>query len=126
MVFQQRSPSYHYHSVLMLLCCLHGQCDLVSLKFLRLYEYCLISRDVTILYGCTTSAWLYSFNWLAYYVLRLTGITPQHMRVVWSYLWTFSIIFRLLVIRRVSKVARLTTRYMSYLLSSVEYMGSTR
>ena len=124
--FQQRSPYYHYFNVLILLCCLHGQCDLLSVKFTRLFEYTLICRDVTILFGVTPSPYMYSFNWLTYYVLRLVGpAMSELMRSVWTYTWCFSHVFRHWVVRRVTKVAKTTGKYMSYVMDSIQYLSST-
>jgi hypothetical protein len=64
-----------------LLCCLHGQCDLVSVKFTRLFEYVLVCRDVTVLFGSIVSSYMYTFNWLVYYTLRILGPTNSLMRV---------------------------------------------
>ncbi len=67
-VFQQRNPTYHFYSYLILVSCLNGNCNHVTFSELRIVEFVLFSLDINVLNGLTMFDWLQNFGFFGTFV----------------------------------------------------------
>ena len=123
-IFVQRSPVYFYYNVMMIFLCLHGFCDLISLKFLKLLEYCCLSVDVFVLVEWSVGvSYVVLFNWCAYLIFRLVsfslvGIVNELVMYLASSLY----LFRFFVQRRLMKVSAVFGAFVKSVFGSVQYL----
>jgi proton translocating ATP synthase F1 alpha subunit len=59
-IFQQRGVSYHYYNALLLVLMVHGFGDLVDIKLVKLFEYCIINSDLNILIDLVLDPYYFS------------------------------------------------------------------
>jgi len=69
-LFQQRSSYYHMYNVYLILSVLHGYCDLVANTFIRVFEFILMTLDLTtVLFNRYFFFYCLDY-WLGYHYLR--------------------------------------------------------
>lgn len=122
--FVQRSSIFTFYNVIVLMLCLHGFCDYVVVKFLKLFEYCLFASDVVILLGFSVLFnYVLMFNWMSFYVFRLLGFNIEVIvSSLCSYLNCVSWLFRYFVQRRLLKVSVSFENIVKSVFGSVIYL----
>ena len=105
-IFIQRSSMFSLFYSIVIFCCLHGFCDLVSIRYLKLIEYCLVYCDILILVVWNLSfKYVLLFNWYNVCSMKFSGFSlVEIISYLISYLYYWNYIFRFYVQRRVLKV----------------------
>eukprot|EP01003_Olkasia_polycarbonata_P005548 NODE_529_length_831_cov_368.024297_g468_i0.p1 GENE.NODE_529_length_831_cov_368.024297_g468_i0~~NODE_529_length_831_cov_368.024297_g468_i0.p1 ORF type:complete len:166 (+),score=44.51 NODE_529_length_831_cov_368.024297_g468_i0:223-720(+) len=73
-LFNQKGHSYFFNSVVALYAVLNGYMDDVKLNYSKYYEYLLVAKDLSIMYGQTTNKYFYMYNKKMNYFVRLLGL----------------------------------------------------
>ena len=123
-LFTQRSSMYAYSNVVIVLTCLHGLCDLISMKLLKFFEYCVVWTDVLSLLGlgCFLTYGLL-FNWCLYLLFRILGFSITCLVEPFvDYLAMFVWCFRFYVQRRILKVTVGFILFIRGILDAVQYL----
>eukprot|EP00756_Hemistasia_phaeocysticola_P032228 Hpha_TRINITY_DN16398_c1_g2::TRINITY_DN16398_c1_g2_i1::g.62829::m.62829/K02111/ATPF1A, atpA; F-type H+-transporting ATPase subunit alpha len=69
-MFNQKGPSYFLHAIVALYACLKGFMDDVKLNYVKFYEYLLVHKDLTILYGNAQNKFFYMYVTALNYLVR--------------------------------------------------------
>lgn len=69
-LFNQKNPSYFMHAVTSLYACLKGYMDDVKLNYVKFYEYLLVHKDLSIMYGIAKNRFFYMYLYDLNYVIR--------------------------------------------------------
>jgi len=69
-LFNQKNPSYFMHSLVALYACLEGYMDDVKLNYIKFYEYLLVHKDLSIMYGAAKNKFFYMYLSDLNYVIR--------------------------------------------------------
>ncbi len=69
-LFNQKQPSYFMNAIVSLYACLVGHMDEVKLNYVKFYEYLLIHKDLSIMYGAAKNKFFYMYNAELNYVIR--------------------------------------------------------
>jgi proton translocating ATP synthase F1 alpha subunit len=69
-LFNQKQPSYFMNAIVSLYSCLVGHMDEVKLNYVKFYEYLLIHKDLSIMYGTAKNKFFYMYNTDLNYVIR--------------------------------------------------------
>ncbi|CAD2222469.1 ATP synthase alpha/beta family, nucleotide-binding domain/ATP synthase alpha/beta chain, C terminal domain containing protein, putative [Angomonas deanei] len=69
-LFNQKNPSYFMNSLVSLYACLNGYLDDVRVNYAKFYEYLLVNKDLSIMYGTATNKFFYMYVQELNYVIR--------------------------------------------------------
>jgi proton translocating ATP synthase F1 alpha subunit len=70
-LFNQKGPSYFMHALVALYSCLNGYMDDVKLAYVKFYEYLLVHKDLSILYGVAKNKFFYMYVGDLNYMIRI-------------------------------------------------------
>ncbi len=123
-LFIQRSSIYHYFNVIIIVIALHGLSDLISIKYIKLLELCLLYFDLIVLsiFGIIFDYCL-MFNWIVYLLFRIIVFKYLILiNVLFIYLDLFSFVFRLYIQRRIIKLSIFHLSLIINLIGFVKYL----
>ena len=69
-LFNQKQPSYFMNAIVSLYSCLNGYLDDVKLQYVKFYEYLLVRKDLSIMYGAAKNKFFYMYVGDLNYILR--------------------------------------------------------
>lgn len=69
-LFNQKQPSYFMNAIVSLYACLNGYLDDVKLQYVKFYEYLLIRKDLSIMFGAAKNKFFYMYVGDLNYILR--------------------------------------------------------
>jgi len=69
-LFNQKQPSYFMNAIVSLYSCLTGYLDDVKLQYVKFYEYLLVKKDLSIMYGAAKNKFFYMYVGDLNYVIR--------------------------------------------------------
>jgi len=69
-LFNQKNPSYFMHALVSLYACLEGYMDDVKLNYVKFYEYLLVHKDLSIMYGAAKNRFFYMYLGDLNYLIR--------------------------------------------------------
>ncbi|CCW61345.1 unnamed protein product [Phytomonas sp. EM1] len=69
-LFNQKNPSYFMNALVSLYACLNGYLDDVKVNYVKFYEYLLVTKDLSIMYGTATNKFFYMYVHQLNYVIR--------------------------------------------------------
>jgi len=69
-MFNQKGPSYFLHAIVALYACLKGFMDDVKLNYVKFYEFLLVHKDLSILYGNAQNKFFYMYVTALNYMVR--------------------------------------------------------
>lgn len=69
-LFNQKQPSYFLNAIVSLYACLDGYLDDVKLNYVKFYEYLLVKKDLSIMYGAAKNKFFYMYNSEMNYIVR--------------------------------------------------------
>jgi F-type H+-transporting ATPase subunit alpha len=69
-LFNQKQPSYFMNAIVSLFACLNGYLDDVKLQYVKFYEYLLVKKDLSIMYGAAKNKFFYMYVGDLNYILR--------------------------------------------------------
>ncbi|EPY32874.1 F-type H+-transporting ATPase subunit alpha, partial [Strigomonas culicis] len=69
-LFNQKNPSYFMNALVSLYACLNGYLDDVKVSYAKFYEYLLVNKDLSIMYGTATNKFFYMYVQELNYVVR--------------------------------------------------------
>jgi proton translocating ATP synthase F1 alpha subunit len=69
-MFNQKNQSYFMNSIVALYACLKGHMDDIKLNYVKFYEYLLIHKDLSILYGNAQNKFFYMYVTAMNYLIR--------------------------------------------------------
>jgi len=69
-MFNQKGPSYFLHAIVALYACLKGYMDDVKLNYVKFYEFLLVHKDLSILYGNAQNKFFYMYVTALNYLVR--------------------------------------------------------
>jgi proton translocating ATP synthase F1 alpha subunit len=69
-LFNQKQPSYFMNAIVSLYACLNGYLDDVKLSYVKFYEYLLVKKDLSIMYGAAKNKFFYMYVGDLNYILR--------------------------------------------------------
>eukprot|EP01062_Namystynia_karyoxenos_P010495 TRINITY_DN1371_c0_g1_i1.p1 TRINITY_DN1371_c0_g1~~TRINITY_DN1371_c0_g1_i1.p1 ORF type:complete len:630 (+),score=271.97 TRINITY_DN1371_c0_g1_i1:102-1892(+) len=69
-MFNQKGPSYFMHAIVALYACLKGHMDDIKLNYVKFYEYLLVHKDLSILYGNAQNKFFYMYVTAINYLIR--------------------------------------------------------
>lgn len=78
-LFNQKNPSYFMHALVSLYACLHGYMDDVKLAYVKFYEYLLVHKDLSILYGNARNKFFYMYLYDLNYVVRYFTLSSPYV-----------------------------------------------
>jgi F0F1-type ATP synthase alpha subunit len=85
-LFNQKQPSYFMSAIVSLYACLTGHLDDVKLQYVKFYEYLLVHKDLSIMYGCTKNKFFYMYlgdlNYMARYFTLKSPILNDELEVM--------------------------------------------
>jgi proton translocating ATP synthase F1 alpha subunit len=70
-LFNQKQPSYFLHAIVSLFACLNGYMDDVKLNYIKFYEYLLVHKDLSIMFGAAKNKFFYMYVSDLNYVVRM-------------------------------------------------------
>lgn len=72
-LFNQKNPSFFMNALVSLYACLNGYLDDVRVNYAKFYEYLLVNKDLSVMYGTATNKFFYMYvNQLNYVIRFLT------------------------------------------------------
>ncbi|KAG5487609.1 hypothetical protein GH5_07964 [Leishmania sp. Ghana 2012 LV757] len=69
-LFNQKNPSFFMNALVSLYACLNGYLDDVKVNYAKLYEYLLVNKDLSVMYGTATNKFFYMYVQQLNYVIR--------------------------------------------------------
>eukprot|EP00743_Colponemidia_sp_Colp-15_P007223 GILK01007800.1.p1 GENE.GILK01007800.1~~GILK01007800.1.p1 ORF type:complete len:511 (+),score=57.42 GILK01007800.1:2-1534(+) len=69
-LFNQKQPSYFLNAIVSLYACLDGYLDDVKVNYVKFYEYLLVRKDLSIMYGAAKNKFFYMYNSEMNYIVR--------------------------------------------------------
>ncbi|KAG8342597.1 ATP synthase alpha beta family nucleotide binding domain [Trypanosoma vivax] len=69
-LFNQKQPSYFMNAIVSLYACLNGYLDDVKVQYVKFYEYLLVHRDLSIMYGTAKNKFFYMYVQELNYLIR--------------------------------------------------------
>lgn len=69
-LFNQKNPSYFMHAIVSLYACLNGYMDDVKLAYVKFYEYLLVRKDLSIMFGAAKNRFFYMYVSDLNYIIR--------------------------------------------------------
>lgn len=69
-LFNQKNPSYFMNALVSLYACLNGYLDDVKVSYVKFYEYLLVKKDLSIMYGTAKNRFFYMYIQQLNYVIR--------------------------------------------------------
>lgn len=69
-LFNQKNPSYFMNALVSLYACLNGYLDDVKVNYVKFYEFLLVNKDLSIMYGTATNKFFYMYIQQLNYVIR--------------------------------------------------------
>ena len=76
-LFNQKQPSYFMHAIVSLFACLKGKLDDVKLQYVKFYEYLLVHKDLSIMYGTAKNKFFYMYVGDLNYICRYFKLTSK-------------------------------------------------
>lgn len=76
-LFNQKNPSYFLHAIVSLYACLVGYMDDVKLQYVKFYEYLLVHKDLSIMYGAAKNKFFYMYIDDLNYIVRFFTCTSS-------------------------------------------------
>jgi proton translocating ATP synthase F1 alpha subunit len=74
-LFNQKQPSYFLNAIVSLHACLAGFMDDVKLQYVKFYEYLLVNKDLSIMFGAATNKFFYMYLGDLNYVVRYFSLS---------------------------------------------------
>lgn len=74
-LFNQKQPSLFFNALVSLYSCLFGYLDDVKLQYVKFYEYLLVKKDLSIMFGCAKNKFFYMYNGDMNYIVRYFSLT---------------------------------------------------
>ncbi|EKF39053.1 ATPase alpha subunit, putative [Trypanosoma cruzi marinkellei] len=69
-LFNQKQPSYFMSAIVSLYACLNGYLDDVKVQYVKFYEYLLVHKDLSIMYGSAKNKFFYMYVHELNYLIR--------------------------------------------------------
>ncbi|KEG08997.1 putative ATPase alpha subunit [Trypanosoma grayi] len=69
-LFNQKQPSYFMSAIVSLYACLNGYLDDVKVHYVKFYEYLLVHKDLSIMYGSAKNKFFYMYLQELNYIIR--------------------------------------------------------
>ncbi|KAG5511414.1 hypothetical protein JKF63_07378 [Porcisia hertigi] len=69
-LFNQKNPSFFMNALVSLYACLNGYLDDVKVNYAKFYEYLLVNKDLSVMYGTATNKFFYMYVQQLNYVIR--------------------------------------------------------
>lgn len=69
-LFNQKNPSYFMHAIVSLYACLNGFMDEVKLNYVKFYEFLLVKKDLSIMFGAAKNKFFYMYVSDLNYIIR--------------------------------------------------------
>lgn len=69
-LFNQKNPSFFMNALVSLYACLNGYLDDVKVNYAKFYEFLLVNKDLSIMYGTATNKFFYMYVQQLNYVIR--------------------------------------------------------
>lgn len=69
-LFNQKNPSFFMNALVSLYACLNGYLDDVKVNYAKFYEYLLVNKDLSVMYGTATNKFFYMYVHQLNYVIR--------------------------------------------------------
>ncbi|RNC32036.1 putative ATPase alpha subunit [Trypanosoma cruzi] len=69
-LFNQKQPSYFMSAIVSLYACLNGYLDDVKVQYVKFYEYLLVHKDLSIMYGSAKNKFFYMYMQELNYLIR--------------------------------------------------------
>lgn len=69
-LFNQKNPSFFMNALVSLYACLNGYLDDVKVNYAKFYEFLLVNKDLSIMYGTATNKFFYMYVHQLNYVIR--------------------------------------------------------
>lgn len=69
-LFNQKQPSYFMSAIVSLYACLNGYLDDVKVQYVKFYEYLLVHKDLSIMYGAAKNKFFYMYVQELNYLIR--------------------------------------------------------
>lgn len=69
-LFNQKQPSYFMNAIVSLYACLNGYMDDVKVQYVKFYEYLLVHKDLSIMYGAAKNKFFYMYMQELNYLIR--------------------------------------------------------
>ncbi|CBZ23408.1 putative ATPase alpha subunit [Leishmania mexicana MHOM/GT/2001/U1103] len=69
-LFNQKNPSFFMNALVSLYACLNGYLDDVKVSYAKFYEYLLVNKDLSVMYGTATNKFFYMYVQQLNYVIR--------------------------------------------------------
>ncbi|RNC37199.1 putative ATPase alpha subunit, partial [Trypanosoma cruzi] len=69
-LFNQKQPSYFMSAIVSLYACLNGYLDDVKVQYVKFYEYLLVHKDLSIMYGSAKNKFFYMYMHELNYLIR--------------------------------------------------------
>lgn len=76
-LFNQKNPSYFLHAIVSLYACLQGFMDDVKLQYVKFYEYLLVHKDLSIMYGAAKNKFFFMYIDDLNYVVRFFTLSSK-------------------------------------------------
>ena len=79
-LFNQKGPSYFKDALVSLYACLNGYMDDVKLQYVKFYEYLLVNKDLSILYGAAKNKFFYMYLSELNYMIRILTLNSPILK----------------------------------------------